>query len=74
MEALVCKYELKKAMPTIEFRSKVIECFIRNGIEGRLLNSLENGIYDSRIERMTLYNPSITPLEFTKNLICEELC
>lgn len=67
-----CKMEVERS--TEEFSSKVVECLKRNGIEGRFLNNVENGKYDNKIRRLVLCNSEITPVEFVKQIISEELC
>lgn len=56
-----------------EYRAKVIDVFKRNGIEGGFLSSVEHGAYDNRIEHYIRCNSKISPVEFVKKLIADEL-
>ena len=57
----------------IEYRNKVLQVFERNGIEGRFPRSIKSGSYDNRIGYEVRSNTGVTPLEFVKRLMSDEL-
>ena len=73
MEARIREYENLVYKKVDEFRSNVIECMRWNGLEGRFLDRVVEGGYDYKIQRVIRSNSNITPLNFVKQLLNEEL-
>lgn len=54
-----------------KYRKEVISVLKRNGIEGKILNAVQNCMYDYKIENMMRCNRNVKPVDFVKQLICD---
>lgn len=57
----------------IEFRKEVVACLKRNGIEGQFTEKVVRGDYDYKMESVIRRGRILTPVQFTKQLVCEVL-
>lgn len=67
------EYEMGIQEKLVEFRKEVVACLKRNGIEGQFTENVVRGTYDHKMESVVRRGVVLTPVQFTKQLVCEVL-
>lgn len=67
----ICERETQAEID--EFRNQVIERMELNGLEGRFYERMKDHYYDNKIGYIIRCNITMTPTQFIKKLLIEEL-